>query len=396
MHEDRDFHVVVVGGGVIGSAIACFTLQETSFRGRVTVIERDPSYAKASSALSASSIRQQFGTAINVAISGYGIAFLREAAERLAVDGERPALSLVEPGYLYLAATDDGARTLRGNHRVQLAQGADIALLGPEALRARFPWLAVDDVTLGALGASGEGWFDGYSLLQAFRRKARSLGATYVAAEACGFDRAGERIDAVALTDGSRIDGDVFVDAAGPWAAAVARWAGVDLPVRARRRSVFAFTCPTSLPACPLVIDPSGLWFRPEGRGQFICGISPDASNDPDDAPLTVEHALFDDVLWPLLAARVPAFEALRVTGSWAGYYEVNTFDHNGIVGFHPVIRNLVLANGFSGHGMQQSPAVGRGIAELLVHGRYRTLDLSPLAYERIPGGRPLVESNVI
>jgi FAD-dependent oxidoreductase domain-containing protein 1 len=396
MHEDRDLHVIIIGGGVIGSAVACFTLQETSFRGRVTVIERDPSYARASSALSASSIRQQFGTAINVAISRYGIAFLREAAERLAVDGNRPALGLVEPGYLYLAATDDGAGTLRSNHRVQLAQGADIALLGPEALGARFPWLAVDDVKLGALGTRGEGWFDGYSLLQAFRGKARSLGASYVAAEACGFARAEERIDAVALTDGSRIEGDLFVDAAGPWAAEVARWAGVDLPVRARRRSVFAFTCPTSLPGCPLVIDPSGLWFRPEGRAQFICGISPDASNDPDDAPLEVEHALFDDVLWPLLAARVPAFEALRVTGSWAGYYEVNTFDHNGIVGFHPVIRNLVLANGFSGHGMQQSPAVGRGIAELVVHGRYRTLDLSPLAYERILNRMPLVESNVI
>ncbi len=133
MHEDRDFHVVIVGGGVIGSAVACFTLQETSFRGRVTVIERDPSYARASSALSASSIRQQFGTAINVAISRYGIAFLREAAERLAVDGNRPALGLVEPGYLYLAATDDGAGTLRSNHRVQLAQGADIALLEPDS-----------------------------------------------------------------------------------------------------------------------------------------------------------------------------------------------------------------------------------------------------------------------
>ena len=202
MHEDRDFHVVIVGGGVIGSAIACFTLQETSFRGRVTVIERDPSYARASSALSASSIRQQFGTAVNVAISRYGIAFLREAAERLAVDGHRPALGLVEPGYLYLAATDDGAGTLRGNHRVQRAHGADIALLEPAALRERFPWLTVDDLTLGALGTSGEGWFDGYSLLQAFRGKARSLGANYVAAEACGFDRVAERIDAVALTDG--------------------------------------------------------------------------------------------------------------------------------------------------------------------------------------------------
>jgi glycine/D-amino acid oxidase-like deaminating enzyme len=396
MHEDRDLHVVIVGGGVIGSAVACFTLLDTSFRGRVTVIERDPSYRTASSALSASSIRQQFGTAVNVAISRYGIAFLREAAQRLAVDGDRPALGLVEPGYLYLAATDDGAATLRRNHRVQLEQGADIALLEPAALRARFAWLAVDDLTLGALGTRGEGWFDGYCLLQAFRSKARSLGATYVAAEACGFDRAAERISAVTLDDGSRLDGDVFVNAAGPWAAAVAGWAGVDLPVRARRRSVFAFTCPTSLPGCPLVVDPSGLWFRPEGRAQYICGISPDASHDPDDAPLTVEHALFDDVLWPLLAARVPAFEAVRVTGSWAGYYEVNTFDHNGIVGFHPVIRNLVFANGFSGHGMQQSPAVGRGVAELLVHGRYRTLDLAPLTYERIPNGRPLYESNVI
>jgi len=396
MHANRDSHVVIVGGGVIGSAIACFTLQEASFRGRVTVIERDPSYANASSALSASSIRQQFGTAVNVAISRYGIAFLRAAAERLAVDGDRPALDLVEPGYLYLAATDVGAGTLRRNHRVQLAEGADVALLEPAALGTRFPWLAVDDLKLGALGESGEGWFDGYSLLQAFRRKARSLGASHVAAEACGFDCSGERIDAVALTDGSRLAGDVFINAAGPWAAAVARWVDVDLPVRARRRSVFAFTCPTSLPGCPLVIDPSGLWFRPEGRAQFICGISPDASNDPDDAPLRVEHALFDDVLWPLLAARVPAFEAVRVTGSWAGYYEINTFDHNGIVGFHPVIRNLVFANGFSGHGMQQSPAVGRGVAELLVHGRYRTLDLSPLAYARIPSGQPLVESNVI
>ena len=389
-------HVVIVGGGVIGSAIASFTLQEPGFRGRITVIERDPSYARASSALSASSIRQQFGTPVNVAIGRFGIEFLRDAAERLATGGERPELGLVEPGYLYLAATDEGAEVLRRNHRVQLAQGADIALLDAQALRERFAWLATHDLRLGALGVSGEGWFDGYSLLQAFRRKARSLGANFVAAEARDFERSGSRIDAVRLDDGGRIPGDAFVNAAGPWAASVASWAGVDLPVRARRRSVFAFACPTALPGCPLVIDPSGVWFRPEGRSQFIGGISPHPSNDPDDAPLDVEHALFDDVLWPRLAARVPAFEALRVTGAWAGYYEVNTFDHNGIVGFHPGVRNLLFANGFSGHGMQQSPAVGRGVAELLVHGGYRTLDLSPLSFDRILRGEPLAESNVI
>lgn len=389
-------HVVIVGGGVIGSAIACFTLLDPAFGGRVTVIERDPSYARASSALSASSIRQQFGTPVNVAIGLAGIAFLREAGERLAVDGERPQLGLVEPGYLYLAATSEGAAALRANHVVQRQHGAQIALLDPDALHARFPWLAVGDLVLGAHGESGEGWFDGYQLMQAFRRKARSLGASYVAGEARDFAMRRDHIDAVMLDNGRRLDGDTFVNAAGPWAASVAGWAGIDLPVRARKRCVFAFTCPTRLPACPLVIDPCGLWFRPEGRDQFIAGISPPEAGDPDDAPLVVDHALFDEVLWPALAGRVPAFEAVRVTGSWAGYYEMNTFDHNGIVGRHPRVANLVFANGFSGHGMQQAPAVGRGVAELLVHGGYRTLDLSALAFDRIPAGRPLLEGNII
>jgi glycine/D-amino acid oxidase-like deaminating enzyme len=396
MHHHRSAHVVIVGGGAIGSAIACFALRDPAFAGCVTVIERDPSYARASSALSASSIRQQFGTAINVAIGLFGVEFLRHVGDELAVDGERPQIGLVEPGYLYLATSAGGAATLRSHHVVQRGQGAAIALLDREALRARFPWLALDDVLLGAHGERGEGWFDGYSLLQAFRRKARSLGAQYVAAEACDFERDATSIRAVVLADGARLAGDVFVNAAGPWAASVAEWAGVELPVRARRRCVFAFACPQPLPHAPLVVDHCGLWFRPEGRDRFLCGIPPPAHLDADDAPLEVDHTLFDDVLWPALAGRVPAFEAVRVTGSWAGYYEVNTFDHNGIVGRHPDVRNLFLANGFSGHGLQQSPAVGRAVAELIVHGAYRTLDLSPLRFERIAANTPLAEANII
>lgn len=388
-------HIVIVGGGVIGSAIAYFTLADPDFRGSVTVIERDPTYAQASSALSASSIRQQFSTAVNIAIGQYGIAFLRSAAELLAVGDERPQLGLVEPGYLYLATTA-GAPVLAENHALQRARGVDVALLDPEALRTRFPWLATEDLALGSLGLTGEGWFDGYSLLQSFRRKARALGARYIAAEASGFIASGERIAAVELADRTRIDGDAFVNAAGPWAAQVARWAGIDLPVRGRRRCVFVFTCPTPIQRCPLVIDPCGLWFRPEGARQFICGMSPDPAQDADDAPLEVDHALFETTIWPALAARVPAFEALRQTSAWAGWYEYNTYDQNGIVGAHPQIRNLVFANGFSGHGMQQAPAVGRGVAELLVHGGYRSLDLTPLAFERIAANRPLVERNVI
>lgn len=387
--------VVIVGGGAIGSAIAYFLLADGVFRGSVTVIERDPTYARASSALSASSIRQQFSTAINVTIGLAGIAFLRAAHRLLAVDGDAPALGLTEPGYLFLA-TPAGRAVLEANHVVQRASGADVALLDPAALRARFPWLSTEGLAAGALGLSGEGWFDGYSLLQAFRRKARALGARYLAAEATGFDTEAKRITRVRLADGAAVPCDVAVDAAGPWAAGLVRDLGIDLPVRARRRSVFVFECPEALPDCPLVIDPSGLWFRPEGGRRFICGAAPDPTDDPDDAPLEPEHARFERELWPVLAARVPAFEVLRQTRAWAGYYELNTFDANGIVGPHPEWPNLLFACGFSGHGMQQSPAVGRGLAELIVHGEYRTLDLAPLAFTRIAAGRPLVERNVV
>lgn len=386
--------VVVIGGGAIGSAIACFTQAQPEFSGEVTVIERDPSYTRASSSLSVSSIRQQFSSAINIQMSMAGIEFLRSAHELLAVGGERPELGLKEQGYLFLAS-EAGADVLAENHRLQRAHGADVRLLNPQELRQRFPWLSTSGIAAGSFGVSGEGWFDGYSLLQALRRKARAAGATYLAAEARGFDSDGERIHAVRLADGSSVPCDVVVNAAGPWAREPAAWLGIDLPVRARRRCVFVVSCPTRIEHAPLVIDPSGVYFRPEGS-RFICGTSPEAGDDPDDVPLEVDQTLFDNVVWPTLAARVPAFEALRQTGAWAGYYEFNTFDQNGIVGFHPAVRNLIFANGFSGHGLQQSPAIGRGVAELIVHGGYRTLDLTPLAFERIAAQRPLTEHNVV
>jgi glycine/D-amino acid oxidase-like deaminating enzyme len=386
--------VAIIGGGVIGSAVAYFTLSDPAFAGEVVVIERDPTYARASSALSASSIRQQFSTPINVAIGRFGVEFLRRAGEFLEVGGDRPDVGLVEPGYLFLA-TARGLVALEASHAVQRAHGADVALVDRDALHARFPWLATGDLAAASLGLSGEGWFDGYTLLQALRRKARALGARYVVAAATGFEESGHRIAAVRLDDGSAIPCSVAVNAAGPWARGVADWAGVDLPVHARRRCVFAFTCPTPIERCPLVVDVSGVWFRPEGHG-FICGAAPDERYDADDLPLDVDHALFEARIWPALAARVPAFEAARVGSSWAGYYELNTFDQNGIVGPHPLVTNFVLANGFSGHGLQQAPAVGRAVAELIVHGVYRTLDLGALGFERIAAGRPLRELAVI
>ena len=378
-------NVAIVGGGAIGSAIACFLLEDPLFHGRVTVYERDPTYRRASSALSASSIRQQFSTPENIRMSRFGFEFLRGMADRV---------GLVESGYLYLASP--GYETvMREIHEVQRAEGANVVLLDPAALGARFPWMALDGVGLGSLGLEGEGWFDGYALLRVLRDRAVTHGATYVAGEVVGATVDGSRVTSIALADGTVADCDTLVDAAGPWARDVAAMVDVPLPVEARRRSVFVFDASRPPTDCPLVIDTSSAWFRPEGE-QFIAAIPPAEDEDLDGLPLEVDRDQWEDVLWPALAARVPAFDAVRMTTAWAGYYETNTFDHNAIIGRHPRLTNFLLANGFSGHGIQQAPAVGRAIAELIVHDRFVTLDLSIFGYERIEAGRPVVERNVI
>jgi glycine/D-amino acid oxidase-like deaminating enzyme len=386
--------VVIVGGGVIGSAVAYF-LRASDPAVQVTVIERDPTYARSSSALSAASIRQQFSTPLSVQMSLYGIAFLRSIGERLEVDGVQPSIDLHEGGYLFLA-TAAGVATLRENHALQTRLGADISLLDSQRLRERFAWMNTDGLAAGAFGESGEGWFDGYGLVQAFRKKAQALGARYVAADVVGLKRDGRTVTHAVTSNGESHACDMLVNAAGAWSRTIAQMLGIDIPVHARRRSIFNVSSPARLSACPLVIDPSGVYFRPEGR-TYICGTSPSADNDPDDLPLDeVDHALFDDVIWPTLAHRVPAFEALRVENCWSGYYEYNVLDQNAIIGCHPDIENCIFANGFSGHGLQQGPATGRGVSELILHGRYTTLDLSSLGWQRVLDNQPIVEKNVV
>jgi FAD-dependent oxidoreductase domain-containing protein 1 len=378
------FDVLIVGGGAVGSSIAYHLKSDPNFTGSVAVAERDPTYARASSALSASSIRQQFSTPLNIHLSRFGLSFLRRAPELLSVD-----VGLKEPGYLFLASAA-GEAVLRANHSIQKGEGCSVELLDAVALHRRFPWISADGVVLGSHGTANEGWFDGPALMQAFRRKARELGAQYIADEVVGLAP-----NAVTLRTGGRLEAGTIVLAAGPWSGEVAALAGIGLPVEPRRRSVFVFDVREPPGPTPLVIDPSGTWFRPEGRF-YIGGTTPADGNDPPGAPLEVQHQEWDDMVWPTLANRVPAFEAAKVVNSWAGYYEYNTFDQNGIIGRHPEIESLIFATGFSGHGIQQSPAVGRAVAELIVHGSYRTIDLSPFGYERISAGRPIRELNVV
>jgi sarcosine oxidase len=376
--------VVIIGGGVMGSSTAYHLKRDPNFTGDIVVVERDPTYARASSALSASSIRQQFSTPLNIHLSRFGIGFLRRAKELLDVD-----LGLREPGYLFLASPE-GVKVLRANHAIQKGENCAVELLDPAALKMRFPWISTDGVAEASHGVANEGWFDGPALMQAFRRNARELGATYVNDEVIGFDRSG-----VTLKNGGKLAARSIVLAAGPWSGQMAARAGIALPVEPRRRSVFVFDAREKPALTPLTIDSNGVWFRPEGRF-YLGGATPVEGNDPPEPPLEVQHHEWDDIVWPSVANRVPAFEAAKVVNSWAGYYEYNTFDQNGIVGRHPTIENLIFATGFSGHGIQQSPAVGRAVAELIVQGEYRTLDLLPFGYERISAGRPIRELNVV
>jgi glycine/D-amino acid oxidase-like deaminating enzyme len=390
----KHFDVIIVGGAAVGSSAAYFLASQADFKGSVLVLEKDFSYEKCATTLSAASIRHQFSTPGNIQMSQFGTRFIQHIGEHLSVNGEAPEIGFHEGGYLFLASSA-GRAILQSNHLVQRSLDADVVLLTPEQLQQRFPWLATDDLSAGSLGLSGEGWLDAYGLLQGLRRKAISLGVQYKQAQVTRINREGHHIQSVSLADGSTLDCSVVINAAGTGAHALAQSAGIALPVESRKRCVFHFTSPAKVEHCPLVVDPSGAYFRPEGKG-FICGISPPPEQDPECFDFEVQHALFDEVLWPILAARVPGFEALRLQNAWAGHYDMNTVDHNLILGAHPDLDNLLFANGFSGHGMQQSPAVGRALSELVTYGQFRTLDLSAFGWQRILNKQPLLEINVV
>ena len=390
----RSYDVVIIGGGVMGSSAAYWLAAHPGFTGSILIVERDPSYKNATTALSLGSIRQQFSTPENVQMSLFGAQFLAALGDYLAVDGAAPDISYHSGGYLFLASTA-GLPVLESNHRVQKPLGAENVILTAAELATRFPWLNTDDLVAGSLGLRHEGWLDPYSLLQAFRRKAVALGADYVKDTVLAIGREGGRAVSISLAEGGTILCGLVVNAAGPQAGAVAALAGLDLPVRGRKRFIYVVDCRTKVPCGNLVIDPSGVFFRPEGAN-FLCGVSPPEDQDPDCEDFEIDYAMFDEVVWPALANRVPAFAELKVKSAWAGLYDYNTFDQNAIIGRHPGLKNLYLINGFSGHGVQQSPAAGRALSELIVDGGFRALDLGRFGYERIAAGIPLKELNVV
>jgi glycine/D-amino acid oxidase-like deaminating enzyme len=393
----EQYDVVIAGGAIMGSSTAYFLKKELGFAGSVLVVEKDPTYARSATMLSAASIRQQFSTPENIRLSRFGIEVIRDLKGRFGPDAD---IGFHERGYLTLASSA-GEAILRANHAIQSAEGSDIELIDPAEIARRWPYMSTEGVALAAYGRSGEGWFDAWMWLDMIRKAAKAAGAHYAHAAVTGIATAGDRVTSVTLSDGREIACGTFVNAAGPSAGDVAALAGIALPVEPRKRCVFVVHCREEIAGLPMLIDgtsvASGVYIRPEGQ-YFICGVSPDEATDAraGEDDFDVDYPLFDDLIWPALATRIPAFEALKLVRAWAGHYDFHTFDHNAVIGRHPEISNFVFCNGFSGHGIQQGPGAGRAVAELIVHGGYRSIDLSVFGYDRLVSGRPVVEANII
>ena len=387
------YDVVILGGGLSGCSTAYHLMADPGFDGRVLVVERDPSYANAPSAKATGGIRQQFSTPENIRIGLYGARFAREADEHLGIDGEGTGILFREQGYLTLA-TPEALPVMEANHAAQRAEGAQIVRHDPAALAEAFPWLRCDGLAAGYHGASGEGWIDPYALLQGFRRKARHLGAEFAHDEAVEIEFADGVAEGVRLASGVRVGAGVVVNTAGASGVRrLSRQVGFDVPIESRLRVTFVFECRTDLSGAPLTILPNGVAWRPEGKG-FVTNLAPPPERDPETFDFEIDYDQFEREIWPALAEWIPAFEAIKVTNTYACHYDVNLLDENAIIGRVPETRNVYIAAGFSGHGMQQSPAVGRALCELIVHGGYRSLDLGRFGPERILTGEGIFEAN--
>ncbi|MEK9553961.1 MAG: FAD-binding oxidoreductase [Alphaproteobacteria bacterium] len=391
------YDVVIIGGAIMGSATAFFLSQNDDFDGSVLVIERDPSYQLCSTAHTNSCMRQQFSTELNIRISQFAAEFVKNLRTHMGGDERVPELDIQNYGYMYLADNAPFAELLRRNRDIQRAAGAGTELLTPQEIAARYPFYKVDDLVLGSINRRDEGYFDGGTLFDWLRRGARERGVDYVAGEVEAMSRDGAHITHVTLASGETIACGTVVNASGPRAARTAAMAGIDLPVEPRKRFTWIFTAETPLDRdLPLTIDPSGVHFRQDGPATYLagCPADPDPAVAYDDFVMDPDR--WQDHVWPIIAGRIPQFEAIRVVTEWAGHYAFNTLDQNAILGPHDEVRNFIFQNGFSGHGLQQSPAMGRGIAELITYGEYRSLDLSPFAFDRIAANRPIIETAII
>ncbi|GKV68844.1 FAD-dependent oxidoreductase [Sporosarcina sp. NCCP-2716] len=381
--------IIIVGGGVMGSSTA-YSLRKLGFNGSITVFEKDPTYEYSSTARSAGGFRQLYSTAVNITLSRYSLGIYKTFAEDMALDGEKAEIDFKQPGYLFLA-TERMMPAYEKQLALQQSLGVPSELLSQSELKGLIPELETGDLA-GGLFCKEDGYLDPYSVMQGYRRQAQRLGVVYETAEVVQLLSESGRMTGVQLADGSVHAAPVVVNCAGAWGAALSEQLGVPLPVVPLKRQMYVFDTAKKLEKMlPLTIDPTGVYFRHEME-KVVAGFSDDVKPGID---FSWKRSAFED-LWPTLAHRVPNFEQLKLETGWAGLYDHNTADQNAIIGEHPLRGGYYVAIGFSGHGMQQAPGVGLGLAELIYKGKYETLDLSPLRVSRFADNDLVLEDAIV
>ena len=389
--------IVIVGGGVIGSSIAYHLIRD-GYPGRVVVVERDATYARASSFLAMGGIRQQFSSAVNIRLAQYGTRFYAAFDRTMRVPEHTPRADFRQRGYLFLV---DGAAADRFSARVERQRrlGARVRRIECGEIRAMAPDLELDDIRFGVFGPD-DGYGEPREVLAGFRAAAGAAGVRYVAAEVVDVVRQAGRVAGVVLDDGERMAADTVVNAAGPFASRLAALAGLDLPVQPVRQHLFRCALPVRLSyRLPMVVDPSGAHWRHDDTGNRPgpdrLVVARTKLDEPPGENFACDHHRWESDFRPPLEARMPRLAPIEVIEGWAGLYAM-TPDHNPVLGEHPAAPGLVLANGFSGHGLMIAPAIGKVLSELIRLGRTETVDVSCFAPDRFDRGEAVHDEAMI
>ncbi|MDB5805264.1 MAG: FAD-dependent oxidoreductase [Betaproteobacteria bacterium] len=391
MQQQKTWDAAIIGGGIMGCSTAYF-LKTLAPGLEVCVIEPDPTYEFCSTLRASGGARRLFSCPENIAMSNWSIEFIKAFPQAMAVEGREAPVDWVEGGYLFIVPPE-GMGILELSHAAQLAQGCEVELLSPAQLKERFPSMHVDDLA-GGSHSPRDGWCDPNGLLQGFKRKAASLGVTFLQDRVTGLAAQGAALASAQLASGSEIRATHFVNAAGAWSGQVADMAGMRLPVSPLRRFEHYFTAGNLIERLPYVKDMARLAFRSEGQG-FSGGLVDGEEQRGFD--FEVDHDYFERAVWPAIAHRFPPFEAARCHRTWSGLYEVCELDGNPVIGnWAGRAENFWTIAGFSGHGMMHAPAAARGLAELMVHGAFRSIDLSRFGYARIERGEPYREAGIL